>query len=153
MRTFKLNERFILFGIFAAVLFAITPSVIAGDGGPEPGAGCGDGLKYIAPPYVGDVTITLGDDLNVDITGLVEQVGKRECFGSITADDAYVGIGLEEFQNLNPNGLRQTCLEEDVYIFITCGDKTQYYEVIAVGNMNWQGDRKFTAKFVIMALD
>jgi len=152
MRTFKLNGIFILFGIFVAMLFAITPSIVA-DGGPEPGAGCGEGFKYVAPPYIGDVTITLDDNNDVDIYGLVEQVGKRECFGSITAENAYKSIPLDKFQNLKPNDLRQTCLEEGVYISIECEDIYTYYEVVAVGNMKWQGDRTFTAKFVIMALE
>ena len=65
MRTFKLNERFILFGIIAAVLFAVTPNASMPAGGPEPGAGCGlEGLKYVAPPYIGPVTITFNDDDN-----------------------------------------------------------------------------------------
>jgi hypothetical protein len=158
MRTFKLNQRFILFGIFAAMLLVFTPSATMAGGG-EPGGSCPGDWSYAAPPYMGVITVTLQEhNGKVFISGQVEQVGKSECSGNFFHE---LGVmGLEVFQSLRPNDLRMTCITNDCKIIddaiicpFPCLEDGGFLEVVGVGNMRYITPRQFTARFIIMALE
>lgn len=155
----KLYKMSILFGVFA-MFIAFTPAVTMA-GGPEPGDSCPGDWKYAAPPYMGDLTVTIevfGDgEQSVVVTGRLEQVGNPECFANLSQVELGA-MTVVEFQKLKPGNLRMTCLENICDLNgencpFPCLNQDQYLEVVGVGNMKWLSDKSFTAKFIIMPLE
>ena len=157
----KFYKMSILFGIIA-MFFAFTPAVTMAGGGPEPGTGCGfEGAKYVAPPFIGDVTLTYnqGED-EIDIAGTVSQVGNTECEMAILSYGYIGGITTDDFANLRASNLRQRCLERDIDFTLNECDlefnAILFFESVGAGNLRYNDlpspHGSYTARVVIMGL-
>ena len=155
----KLYKMSILVGIFA-MFFAVMPAVTMAGGGPEPGAGCDfEGGKYVAPPFIGDVTLTYNaGDQEINIAGEVSQVGKTEC-EMVIFSLGYIGeVSLSDYENLKASNLRQRCLRKDIGDFSLIGcdlefTQIEYFESVGAGNLRYDElTESYTAHVVIMGL-
>jgi len=154
----KLYKMGILFGIIA-MFFAFTPAATMAGGGPEPGAGCAfEGAKYVAPPFIGDVTLTHNAvKSEIDILGTVSQAGNPECEMVIDSPGCIGGVSVNDYKNLRASNLRQRCLESEIDFSLTGCDSEfmsiLYFESVGAGNLRYDElTESYTAHVVIMGL-
>ena len=158
MKTNKYVRGFCLLSVIFALPLMLVPSAsMAGGGGPEPGAGCGQGFHPQGPPFTGEITLefiqgTDGDFNYTFATGLLEQVGGSGCTISIALDRIFDG-DLNDFQNLEPNDLTGfECLYPTPPAFApSCLDFEQY-GVVGVGNLKDVNETIKTANFIVMGV-
>jgi hypothetical protein len=159
MRNLRYAETSILFGIFAALVLAITPSLaVAGGGGfgSEPGDQCFEGnRKFVPPPYIGDVVVEYNeDDGTLSFFGSVAQVGNSACTGSI---DHAIPTTMQpgELQALTGPAIMGTCLENlcDLHTgdcYFDCMQRGGFVEVVGVANMKAISPTSRSATFIVM---
>jgi len=169
MKMFNVSKWFCFVSILVAALVAISPSpTMAGGGGSsgiEPGGGCGEGLKYDAPPFMGSVTLQWYESITIDTTvfygavlatGELERVGNTSCSALVEpVMPVWFDLTQEQFQNFKGKDLMKTCLEQDWHITTNsteCGTDWAYFELIAVGNIKVLTPNTITVNFIVMPL-
>ncbi|MBT8369709.1 MAG: hypothetical protein HKO68_02835 [Desulfobacterales bacterium] len=172
MKILRLLSKFMVFGIMVAVVFVVAPSVCLGNGaGPEPGENCptGEQLKYLAPPFIGDVTLYLIDTgkeftippiepiYNVGLVGTLYKVGDPECKIDVAIEPFWLNVRESKFKLLKPKDLRQICIDAFLLEFDGCEEiytSIDFAEVIGVGHLKYDAVLlSTTAQFVLMPIE
>jgi hypothetical protein len=149
-------KKFVLFGIFTAVLLAFSAPVgYAGSGGSsgEPGANCPNNevldFQYVPPPYIGTINVAWAGGVMYTF-GSVEQVG-TDCSGDIGVFDALPfgsPISQADFNSLKQNDIRGQCLVQHI-AFFDCIEQG-FLEIVGAHNVRHISATQLTAEVVMM---
>jgi hypothetical protein len=149
MKIMKVNGVFLVVGL--VVLFAMTPLINAGEGGPPAG------YSYLPPPYTGNLSLTYIEVEGigyVTVNGTASRMGQSGCeieFDGYTIPYAFFSPD-KPFEELNAGDI-QGVLFDSRYggIDSPCFPEASYQEV-GVGQLKWESSSALSANFVIMVL-